>query len=376
MRSASAPPATPPLRPRRRGAALLLLLLLLPLTPVRADEAADAARKKESGHADLVVDRYSHDFGEVKQLESLTTSFTYTNAGSEPIHGIRVRGECGCNRMDLSHESLAPGESGTLAVEFQTGTLGGFLRKRLHLSTSDYTRGTVVIPLTVAIVKGLIVSSGGVSFRNVLVNTRPTKAFHVKWYEGAGTPFTLTSVEVPGFDFETKIRPYEPHKDPRWKGWTVDVTFQETPPLGMFSAEVRVRTTDKERPELTFALSANICGKVYMQSRYVSFGAYDKGQAKTASIKFRPFDKSIHFGEVTARSRSGALEVEAIPDPRHAEAGFYRLSVTVPADRPVGSLADEVIELHTGVPGEELILVGVKGSVREPRKKPTEDEAR
>ena len=137
--------------------------------------------------------------------------------------------------------------------------------------------------------------------------------------------------------------------------------------MGMFSAEVRVRTTDAERPELTLPLSANVCGKIWMQSRTLSFGAYDKGQARTASLKFRPFDKSVQFGAVTAKSRSGRLVVEAKPDPLHAKAGFWRLYGTVPADREVGRLDDEVIELHTGVPGEEVTLVKVRGTVREPR---------
>ena len=353
----------------RVAACLLACLALLGLgSAATADEAADAARKKKTGHADLVVDRYAHDFGQAKQMAALTTTFTYTNAGSKRIEGIRVRGECGCNRVDLSHKALDPGESGTLEVEFHTGTLGGFLTKRLHLSTTDYKRGSVTIPLKIAIVKGLIVSSGGVSFRNVLQGTTPTKSFDVKWYEGAGAPFDITSVAVPGFDFDTKVREFQPGKDKRWQGWTVDVTFKTSPPLGMFSAEVRVRTTDKERPELTLPLSANVSGKVYLQSRYLSFGAYDQGQPKTASIKFRPFNKTIQFGEVSAKSRSGKLEVKAIPDPRHAKAGFWRLVATVPADRPAGRLDDEVIELHTGIPGEELILIGVKGTVRVPRK--------
>lgn len=358
----------------RTRLALAVLLIVLPWTQAGADESGEAARRKKGGHADLVLDRSEHDFGRAYQNRTLTTKFTYTNAGESRVEGIRVRGECGCNRMELSQESLEPGASGTLEVEFATGTLGGRLRKRLHLFSSDPKRGAIVVPLTIAIIEGLIVGPPAVSFRDVLVGTKPTKSIHLKWYEGVGKPFEVKSVSVPGFDFATRVTPYRARKDPHWKGWTIELTFKESPPIGMFSAEVRVRTSDAERPELTLPLSANVCGKIWMQSRTLSFGAYDRGRPKTASFKFRPFDKSVKFGTVTAKSRSGRLLVEAKPDPLHAKAGFWRLYATVPADREVGRLDDEVIELYTGVPGEEITLVKVRGTVREPREPPKTDD--
>ena len=63
------------------------------------------------------------------------------------------------------------------------------------------------------------------------------------------------------------------------------------------------------------------------------------------------------------------------PDPFHAKDGYWRLTGTVPADREVGRLDEEVIELHTGMPGEEVTILEVRGTVRRPRDeaKPADD---
>lgn len=331
-----------------------------------AAPALEAAPPKK-GHLDLVVDRTEHDFGIVEQDTVSTTTITYTNKSDKPVAGIRARGSCGCNTVVLSHDELAPGESGTLTIEFDTLMLGGRLEKSVRLASRDYRRGSIVIPLKIAIIKGMVVGPASVSYGNVLVGTKPSKSLHLKWYEGHGKPFEVTAVEVPGFDFETRIEPYQYVKDAGWRGWTVHVGFKEPPPIGMFSAEVLVRTTDERRPRLTLPLSANVCGKVWMQSRTLSFGAFDRGTRRTASLKFRPFDETIVFGEVHARARHGRIDVEVVPDPRHAKKGYWRLSASVPLDTPVGSLDEEVIELHTGAPGEEVTLIKVRGTVREPR---------
>ena len=144
------------------------------------------------------------------------------------------------------------------------------------------------------------------------------------------------------------------------------MTVERKLPLGMYSAEVLLRTTHKGRPRLTLPLSANVCGKIWMQARRLSFGSFKQGRVRKASIKFRPFDKTVTFGKVSAKSRSGRLQVEVKPDPYMADQGYWKLIAVVPADATPGSLDEEIIELHTGVPGEEITLLEVRGTIKAP----------
>lgn len=357
--------------PRRASPSLACLLflvaglLLLGGPTARADEPPLGPKgpARDKRHADLELDRYEHDFGYVKQNTVNRAEFTYTNKGAAKVAGIRARGECGCNVALVSKRELAPGESGVLKVEFNTLTLGGHLRKRIHLYSSDHTRGESLIGLKIAIVKGLVVRPPGLSFGDVKLGTKPAKSFSLRWYEGVGKPFTIEEIDAPK-GFEVVKTSFEDPKDPLWKGWRIELKLTRELPLGMYSAEVLVRTTDKERPRIVTALSANVCGKVWLQSRRLSFGTFTQGRKRSSSIKFRPFDKTVTFGEVSAKSRSGRLQVEVKPDPYMGDKGVWKLIATVPVGATAGSLEQEIIELHTGVPGEEVTLLKVRGRVR------------
>ena len=349
------------MRGMSRPLPLLLACLLLALgAEARAeDEAARRAR----GHADLVLDRYEHDFGTAKQSDVLRTTFTYTNASVRKVTGIGARGECGCMAAKVSDTELAPGASGTLDVEFHTLSLHGILKKRVQLFTREGDRGRLHIPLSIAIVEGLVVGSAGVSFGDIALGSKPTKSFSLRWYDGVGKPFEITEIDVPE-GFAAVQRPYTSSEDTHWRGYDIALTLESNLPLGMHSAEVLVRTTHPDRPRVTLPLSANVCGKIWLQARRLSFGSFRQGLPRTASIKFRPFDEAVRFGVVTARSPSGRILVEVKPDPFMAEQGYWKLIATVPADAAPGSLDEEVIELRTDMAGEELTVLAVRGSVR------------
>ena len=127
-----------------------------------------------------------------------------------------------------------------------------------------------------------------------------------------------------------------------------------------------MRTTHPERSRMTLPLSANITGKLWIQSRTLSFGVFEPGTGKTASLKFGPGKPNVTMRNVRARARMGKLRVEVKPDPLHKDRGLWRLYGHVPTHAPSGTLDDEVIELHTGVEGEDLVLIKVRGRIREP----------
>jgi len=356
-----------PRTPARARRALLLCapvlaaLLLLP-APARAGDEAGAPFPKRV-HKDLVFDRGAHDFGNVKQNTVHRTEFTYTNKGSSKVTGIRARGECGCSAVKVSKRDLDPGESGTLGVEFNTLTLSGHLNKRIHIYSSDRTRGEALLAMKISIVKGLVVHPPSLSFGDVGVGTKPAKAFSLRWYDGVGEPFEIEEINAPD-GFLVKKMPFRDARDARWRGWRIELTLDKKLPLGMYSDEVLVRTSDKERPRLVIALSANVSGKVWVQQRYLSFGSFVQGRKRSSSIKFRPFDKTVTFGKVSAKTSSERLRVEVKLDPYLGKDGVWKLIATVPVDAAPGSLEDETVELHTGVPGEEVTLLTVRGRVK------------
>lgn len=342
---------------------LSLLVVTCVLISGGAAEAEEALR---GGHQRLELDRAEHDWGVAGQNERHDTTFTYTNRSEETVTHIRAIGDCGCNMITLSKTELKPGEAGEMKVTFETVLLSGHLTKFIRLISKERAHGEAKIRQKIAILKGLILSPSALRFGDVPRDTLPRRTFRLKWYEGHGKPFQVTGATVPGYDFETAVKPYQDRRDPKWRGWEISVGFKEAPALGMFSAEVAVDTDHPDQARVTVPLSANICSKVWLQSRTLHFGAFEGGKEKKASLRFRPFAPNTTFGKVTAKARKGLVaDVDVRADPVHE--GYWILSAKVPADAPPGDVAGEVIVLDVDVPGEDPIELAVKAFVRTPK---------
>jgi len=319
-----------------------------------------APRSEAEGSAgpQLQVDRLQHDFGRVGQEQELETSFAYTNDGDARLTGIRAIGDCGCYGVTITKEELAPGESGTLSVKFRTLRFSGSVHKRLRIITANGPKEPLTIRLLLDVVSGVILSPGRIWFGDVLVGSAPTKTVFAKWHTEAGRPFHVTSVEVPGYDFGIEMKPYE--QGP-WKGTAITFSFKDAPPLGMFSATALLRTDHPDYPRITLPVTAHVTGKVWLQSRTIYFGWVPKGKSKSTAILVRPFSQDVDLGKVTARCRGDKLKVRVEERPLDRE-GWWRVVVEVPEDAEVG-LLDDVLEIHTAVPGEEVTEVEVRGEV-------------
>ena len=206
-------------------------------------------------------------------------------------------------------------------------------------------------------VAGVVIEPSRVFFGDVLVGQRPSQTIRALWNTKAGQPFEVTQVDVPGHDFAIETEALE---DGDWRGTSIRLTFTEPPPLGLFSANALIRTTHPDYPRISLPLTANITGRVWVQSRTVYFGWVNEGEAKSTSILVRPFDESVDLGEVSAVSRNGKVAVEVVPFPGHPT--WRRLRVTAPATAARGRL-DDVVELRTAVRGEEVTAIQVRGEV-------------
>ncbi|MFV1958894.1 MAG: DUF1573 domain-containing protein [Planctomycetota bacterium] len=334
---------------------LALGLLLAPPAPAWGEEGE--AKAPLPGPR-LVFDRTEHDFGPVAQEQEVETTFTYRNSGDAPVEGIRPVGDCGCYGVAVTKERLEPGETGELSVKFRTLMFSGRVRKRLKIFTKSDPTQPSTLRLYADVVAGVILDPGRIWFGDVLVGKLPSKTVVAKWSAKAGRPFEVTSVEVPGHEFAITKKPYARGE---WKGEAITFTFTKPPPLGIFSATALIRTNHPDYPRITLPLTANVTGRVWVQARTVYFGWVPEGKSKRTALLVRPFDDDVDLGTVTATARQGRVRVDVAPYPRGPK-GWWRLNVEVPDDAKVGKI-DDVIEVHSAVPGEEITEIRVRGEV-------------
>lgn len=84
----------------------------------------------EKSKAQIKFEETIHDFGNIKEDGGpVTTEFTFTNVGKEPLVIMNARAECGCTRPEYPKEEIAPGASGSIRVTYNPlGRPGGFTK--------------------------------------------------------------------------------------------------------------------------------------------------------------------------------------------------------------------------------------------------------
>ena len=74
------------------------------------------------------------EFGEINEGESVDTIFTFKNIGNKPLIISNAKAGCGCTVPQWPKEPIAPGESGTIAVKFNSKGKPGKQTKRVTLT--------------------------------------------------------------------------------------------------------------------------------------------------------------------------------------------------------------------------------------------------
>lgn len=84
----------------------------------------EAIEKKNQGSPKMEFTALTHDFGTIRNNESVETEFEFTNTGDADLVIIDARATCGCTVPEYQKTPIKPGEKSKLKVRFQTGAVG------------------------------------------------------------------------------------------------------------------------------------------------------------------------------------------------------------------------------------------------------------
>ena len=98
------------------------------------------------GGAKIKFDMEIWEFGEINEGDVIDTVFTFTNVGKEPLIISNAKAGCGCTVPQWPKEPIAPGETGTIAVQFNSKGKPGTQNKPVTL-TMNTTPNTMKLRL-------------------------------------------------------------------------------------------------------------------------------------------------------------------------------------------------------------------------------------
>ncbi len=85
-----------------------------------------------------------YDYGTVKAGEKVEHTFKFKNVGVAPLIIETAKSTCGCTVPQFPKEPIAPGESGEIAVKFDSKNKSGRQRKPVNITANTWPKLTTV----------------------------------------------------------------------------------------------------------------------------------------------------------------------------------------------------------------------------------------
>ncbi|MEL7119020.1 MAG: DUF1573 domain-containing protein [Bacteroidota bacterium] len=127
------------------------------------NEAVNNSSIPEGPTTTVAFEEERFDFGEVNEGEVVSHLYTFKNTGSEPLIISRAKGSCGCTVPKYTTDPIAPGEEGSMVVEFNTRGKRG--RKSQKVTITANTNP----PQTFIYIEGNVIPADGAA-----TSTTPT----------------------------------------------------------------------------------------------------------------------------------------------------------------------------------------------------------
>jgi hypothetical protein len=87
---------------------------------------ASAQTDNTNSKAEFKFNEEKHDFGKVPQGTPVTTVFTFTNIGQEPLILTEVKPTCGCTIADYTKTPVKTGETGMIKITYNAAIVNPF----------------------------------------------------------------------------------------------------------------------------------------------------------------------------------------------------------------------------------------------------------
>jgi len=124
---------------------LSLVLLVTCLTGVLAQEKKQLLEVANEGNKpSFKFESEEFNFGTIKQGESVTHEFVFTNTGNEPLLIMKADGSCGCTVPEYPKEPILKNQKGKIKVTFNSAGKVGMQDKTVTIQSNAKTNPKVI----------------------------------------------------------------------------------------------------------------------------------------------------------------------------------------------------------------------------------------
>jgi hypothetical protein len=200
----------------------------------------------------LAVEGEKFDLGTIFRGMVVDHHLTLKNTGTEALHLGPIEASCGCTGAIVSSENLRPGETGSLAITFNSKNFTGQVHKTVTVRTTPPITPPLLVEFTATIIDEIACTPQQFWFKDAEVGKKTRMAITVR--NNGKEPLRLTGwrSQLAGF---TMILPSAPIDTGKSAEVVAELIPEKAAPI--ISDAVFLTTSNPRRAELYLAIYGN-----------------------------------------------------------------------------------------------------------------------
>jgi hypothetical protein len=166
--------------------------------------APTPAPKREGPPPQIQFKNAAVDLGNIKPESKNVANYTFTNVGKGTLKILDIVKTCGCTPFELTKREYAPGESGTIKVEYQATKAGGTVLKHLFVMSNDPNNPRQELTLKANVVLQVVIEP---QTMQLSLDAADANVPAITIYSKDNKPFTIKGIESSGNAVTAQIDP-------------------------------------------------------------------------------------------------------------------------------------------------------------------------
>jgi hypothetical protein len=192
-----------------------------------------------------------YDFGRAQAGDLVKYTFIYTNTGDQTLEVTAVQPSCGCTTAGDWTRKAAPGETGKVAIQFNSANFNGPVLKTISVTSNDKQR-----PVTVLQLKGTVWKPIELVPQYTVINVPPdatSASATIRILNHTDDPLAIHSLECTTKSFSVALVTNQPGKE-----YTVTLHSATELNIGNIQGKVMAKTSSTKTPTLEIPFWVNV----------------------------------------------------------------------------------------------------------------------
>ncbi|ODU25222.1 MAG: hypothetical protein ABS95_00395 [Verrucomicrobia bacterium SCN 57-15] len=288
-------------------------------TPLLSATAGEASTAGVSGPK-IQFATPVYDFGQIKGGEVVKYTYVFTNLGGALLEISNVQASCGCTTAGEWTRQVAPGKTGSIPIQFNSGNFSGQVGKTITVTCNDPNQSTVVLQIKGNIWKPIDVTPQ-FAVLNVTAES-PSTATTVRIVNNEDSPLTLSVPEGNNAAFAAELKTNVPGKQ-------FELVVRTMPPLpaGNAQGQITLKTSSTNLPVINVTAWANVQPVVLVMPPQITLPAAPLANPMPSTVSIRNNGtNTLTLSEPLVNAKGVDVQLKEIEPGRN-----YTLALNFPA---------------------------------------------